>query len=112
MLTGMQENACNIVCRTICLRWGFSAPPRTPNKCHMHTNVFFTHFVSSAIFPIIHFCESCHVNPINEHITDISSGGSKGGGVRGILTPPPPPLSGKYNVLVNYIRICLARYTM
>ena len=36
----------------------------------------------------------------------------QGGGGSGGSWPPPPPLSGKYNVLVNYIRICLARYTM
>ena len=43
-------------------------------------------------------------------VLPLSSGGSKGGG--GQRGPDPPPLSGKYNVLVNYIRICLARYTM
>ena len=48
------------------------------------------------------------INPIT-HI--INSGGSKGGG-GGQGGPDPPPLSGKYNVLVNYIRICLARYKM
>ena len=34
----------------------------------------------------------------------------RGGGQGG--PDPPPPLSGKYNVFVNCIRICLARYTM
>ena len=60
-----------------------------------HCHVASTADTSSLTYACMYVCT----------VADPRGGGGQGG-------PDPPPLSGKYDVLVNYIRICLARYTM